>query len=90
MVAVPSVEVWGDDAAVAVGFVPRFDRLVATVATVALAVELTLAVTVAVEAVGFAAALVVLGRVVGAALLGDAFDLVSLFLLFIMVETLWE
>lgn len=86
----PSVEVGGDDVAVTVGFVPRFDRLVAAVATVARAVELTLAVTVAVEAVGFAAALVVLGRAVGAALLGDDFDLVSLFLLFIMVDTLWE
>jgi len=69
--------------AATVVFVPRVDLVVAAVATVVLAVEPTPPILL------LAVPLVVLGRA-GVGLLGAFDDLLSLFLLFIIVEILWE
>lgn len=71
----PSVDDW-DDVAAVVGFVPRVDLVVAAaVDTVVRAVEV---------------ALVALDKAVVVVLLGAGFDLLSLFLLLIIVDILWE
>jgi hypothetical protein len=82
----PSVDDW-DDVAAVVGFVPRVDLVVAAaVDTVVRAVEPTPPMLL----LGFGVALVALDKAVVVVLLGAGFDLLSLFLLLIIVDILWE
>jgi len=79
----PSVDAWAGVAAVG-SFVTRVDLVVDAVV---LAVEPILP---PMPLLGFVVARVALGKAVAVVLLGADFDLLSLFLLLIMVDILWE